>query len=319
MPGDDRFMQIIWISGSTSQIKRINITGLGLIKLAVVSCLSFTLIGIGIHFLGFRVALQFKPDLVREMGGVMTLQEKAEIESHYRDRLETLQTALGRVSDQMTNLHLVKDRITELATPAPVKYKLKEDGGKGGPHLPIDFQKKTDGALLKDLDTTIVSGQFLLKSVDQLAEQWERQYRWLSQLPTSAPIHQLTGMSSNYGPRIDPFTKKLSEHPGIDFSAPPGTPILAAGNGVVTHAQTDGAYGQFVQIKHIDGFSTKYAHARKLHVQVGQTVQRGQLIAEVGTTGRSSGPHLHYEVIYNGTLINPTQVLSNRVPLAVSR
>ena len=305
-------MQIIWISGSTSQIKRVNITGLGLFKIAAVSCLAFILIGAGIHFFGFRIAVQFKPDLAREMGGVITLQEKEEIESDYRERLEALQGQLGKVTDQIGKLQTLKERFTELATPVPIRSKLNDESGKGGPYLPIQFSPKSKGALIKDLDTSVDGGKNLVKAVEKLEQNWERQYRWLSQLPTATPITGLTGLSSNYGPRIDPITKRIAQHPGIDFSAPPGTPILAAGSGTVIHAGNDYAYGLYVEIKHIDGFITKYAHARKLLVQQGQSVTRGQMIAEVGTTGRTTGPHLHYEVRLNDSLINPIQVLAAR-------
>lgn len=305
-------MQIIWISGSTSKIKRMNITSLGLLKIAAVACFVFILIGAGIHFFGFRIAVQFKPDLAREIGGVITLQEKEEIESAYRERLESLQGQLSRVTDQISKLQTLKDRFTELATPVPIRSRLNEDGNKGGPYLPIQFNPKSKGVLLKDLDTSIDSGNNLVKAVEKLEQNWDRQYRWLSQLPTASPITGLTGLSSNYGPRIDPFTKRIAQHPGIDFSAPPGTPILAAGSGTVLRTGNDHAYGLFVEIKHIDGFVTKYAHARKIMVQQGQPVTRGQTIAEVGTTGRTTGPHLHYEVRHNDSLINPIQALASR-------
>ena len=110
--------------------------------------------------------------------------------------------------------------------------------------------------------------------------------------------------------RIDPFTKTLANHPGVDFSAPPGTQILATGNGTVLRVVNDREYGLFVEIKHADGFVTKYAHTRKVFVEAGQTVTRGQLIAEVGSTGRATGSHLHYEVIKDGTLINPMLALA---------
>lgn len=305
-------MQIIWISGSTSQIKRINITGLGLFKIAAVSCIAFILIGVGIHFFGFRIAVQFKPDLAREMGGVITLQEKEEIESAYRERLEALQSQLSKVADQIGKLQTLKERFTELATPVPIRSRLNNEGGKGGPYLPIEFNPKSKDSLIKDLDTSVDSGKNLLKAVEKLEQNWNRQYHWLSQLPTGAPITTITGLSSNYGPRIDPITKRIAQHPGIDFSAPPGTPILAAGNGVVIRTGNDYAYGLFIEIKHIDGFVTKYAHARKIHVQQGQPVTRGQTIAEVGSTGRTTGPHLHYEVRHNDSLINPIQALAGR-------
>ena len=143
-------MQIIWIPGSTSKIKRINITSKGITKVLVISCLLFILIGGCIHFLGFRFAVQFKPDLAREIAGVITLQEKDAIESGYRTRLEQLQHQLSQASDQINKLQSLKDRFTELATPTPVKYKLNEDGGKGGPYLPIKFNPQSSKELLSD-------------------------------------------------------------------------------------------------------------------------------------------------------------------------
>ena len=312
-------MQIIWISGSTSQIKRMNITGRGLAKVVAVSCLAFLMLGAGIHFLGFRVAVQFKPDLAREMGGVITLQEKDEIESAYRTRLDKLQNHLSQATDHINKLQAIKDRFTDLATPTPVKHKLNEDAGKGGPYLPVNFKSQSKNGLLSDLETTLDNSQSLILALDKIEKKWERQYQWLNQLPTASPIANRIGMSSNFGLRIDPITKRIAQHPGIDFSAPPGTPILATGNGTVIKAETDHAYGNFVEIKHIDGFVTKYAHTRKIHVQVGQTVSRGQLIAEVGNTGRSTGPHLHYEVSINGSLINPMQTLASHSPQALEK
>lgn len=305
-------MQIIWIPGSTSEIKRINITSKGIAKVIAITCLVFALLGASIHFLGFRFAVQLKPDLAREMGGVITLQEKQEIESAYRENLERLQAQLTQAGDQINKLQSLKDRFTELATPSPLKYKLNEDSGKGGPFLPLQFSPKSSKGLSNDFEYTIDRGQSLIEAANKLEKNWQRQYQWLSQLPTATPIANRIGLSSNYGSRIDPITKQMAQHPGIDFSAPPGTPILATGNGTVIRAESDHAYGQFIEVKHTDGFVTKYAHARKILVAQGETVTRGQAIGEVGNTGRSTGPHLHYEVSFNGSLINPMQVLASQ-------
>jgi murein DD-endopeptidase MepM/ murein hydrolase activator NlpD len=107
----------------------------------------------------------------------------------------------------------------------------------------------------------------------------------------------------------------MAFHSGIDFSAPIGTAILASGNGKVTKVSRDPAYGIYIEIEHADGFASKYAHARNSSVKEGQTVIRGQKIGEVGSTGRSTSPHLHYEISRNGNTINPMQVLvyTNRI------
>ncbi|STZ75985.1 M23 family metallopeptidase [Bergeriella denitrificans] len=116
--------------------------------------------------------------------------------------------------------------------------------------------------------------------------------------------------SSDYGYRRHPVLKKVRLHSGIDYAAPSGTPIYAAESGVVELAGWKGAYGKTVIIKHNDRYSTLYGHASKYVVSAGQKVQRGQLIAYVGSTGRSTGPHLHFEVLDGSKRVNPNKYLS---------
>lgn len=296
-------MQLIWITGSTSQVRKINITGRGLAKIGGVVAFAFVLLGVGI----FRVAIQFNPAIAREMGGAITLQEKNAMEASYRIRLHDLQLRLAQVSERTIELKALKDRFADLATPASVKTKVI--GGQGGPLKPLIFYQESKKSLEKDLDYTLDSSVSLHQGLQQLEESWRNQYQWLSDLPTGSPIANQMSLSSNFGTRIDPISKTLAQHPGIDFSAPTGTLIHASGNGMVLRATFDPAYGQFIEISHAEGFVSKYAHAHKLHVQPGQVVKRGQVIAEVGTTGRSTGPHLHYEIARNGRLLNPMQIL----------
>ena len=118
-------------------------------------------------------------------------------------------------------------------------------------------------------------------------------------------------VSSTYGVRHDPFTGRLARHTGLDIPAPHGTPILASGGGRVVSAGYKGAYGRAVVIDHGDGLSTLYGHASKLLVRAGDVVMPNQQIALVGSTGRSTGPHLHFEVIRHGVRVEPRQYLSH--------
>ncbi len=111
-------------------------------------------------------------------------------------------------------------------------------------------------------------------------------------------------ISSPFGTRVDPISGEIKTHGGTDIAAPLGTPILAAADGVVVTATWHNSYGYYVKIKHDDTYSTLYAHCSALHVSVGQTVKQGQVIADCGSTGYSTGPHLHYEVIQNGVRVN---------------
>ncbi|WP_353432020.1 hypothetical protein [Polynucleobacter sp. MWH-UH23A] len=116
-------MQLIWVSGSTSTMKQIKITGRTVIKLAVLSFSVFILIGIGIHFLGFRVAIRFSPEMTKEMGGVITRKELDEIEATYREKLQTLQRQLPVIESKISALNALKDQFSDLATPTPIKIK----------------------------------------------------------------------------------------------------------------------------------------------------------------------------------------------------
>ncbi len=115
---------------------------------------------------------------------------------------------------------------------------------------------------------------------------------------------------SPFGNRVDPFTRRLSFHPGVDLAAPTGTPILAAAGGRVSFAGTKAGYGNAVEIDHGNGFVTRYGHASRIDVRVGQRVLPLERIAEVGSTGRSTGPHLHFEVLDAGVQINPAPYLA---------
>lgn len=305
-------MQLIWISGSTSQVKKINITWRGMAKLAVATSLVTIALGIVIHFLGFQVAIQYNPDLARNVGGVITTQEKDAIESRYRQHFNELQSQLAHLSDRILEIKRYKEGVTELVTPFPLKSQMVGDNNKGGPYQPIVFNPTSEGPLVEDLSLALNNSTLLNQGIKKLEETWRDQHQWLRKLPTGSPIINQVGLSSNYGTRLDPFTNLPAQHPGVDFSAPAGTPILAAGDGVVLRAEYDGAYGNFIEIAHADQFISKYAHASKLHVKASQPIQRGQVIAEVGNTGRSTGPHLHYEISHQGKMINPMQILKTQ-------
>jgi murein DD-endopeptidase MepM/ murein hydrolase activator NlpD len=115
--------------------------------------------------------------------------------------------------------------------------------------------------------------------------------------------------SSGYGMRIDPFTRGPAMHTGIDFRADTGEPVRATADGTVTTAGWQGGYGKMVEIDHGNGFATRYGHLSDIGVRLGQRVRSGQIVGKVGSTGRSTGPHLHYETRLNGDAVNPQRFL----------
>lgn len=128
-------------------------------------------------------------------------------------------------------------------------------------------------------------------------------------VPTEQPVSGVS-IGSRFGFRIDPFTGRSALHTGLDFPADTGTPILAAAGGVVVVQDYHPAYGNMVEIDHGNDLITRYAHSSKVFVKKGDIVKRGQKIAEVGTTGRSTGPHLHFEVLVSGVPQDPQRFLA---------
>lgn len=128
-------------------------------------------------------------------------------------------------------------------------------------------------------------------------------------LPNSSPVHAVFN-SSSYGWRYDPFNGNRAFHEGLDFTANTGSPIFAAAGGIVVFSGQTNDYGNIVKLDHGAGLETRYAHASRLLVQSGQRVEKGQKIAEVGSTGRSTGPHLHYEIRLNGNPLDPRKYLN---------
>lgn len=129
-----------------------------------------------------------------------------------------------------------------------------------------------------------------------------------SSIPHGSPTEYVR-ISSPFGTRIHPITRKRHTHKGVDMAAPRMTPIYASADGTITFAKSNGGYGKFVKINHGNGYKTAYAHMQKIAVKKGDQVKRGDLIGYVGSTGRSTGYHLHYEVYYQDKLINPSDTL----------
>lgn len=304
-------MQLMWVSGPTGNVKTISITARKVIAAAGALSLALVVAGSLLYLIGFKIAIEVRPELVRSLGGVTTEAEQQRMESVYRERLAKLQGALNATAQEIRQLQQLKNRFMELATPASLREKgnVKEDG-KGGPLLPTSHTEALkDQPLASTMDGTLREIGEFGKVVSHMREDWSKQLVWLETLPTGVPIGGDFRVTSGWGMRIDPFTGQLARHEGLDFTAANGTAILAAADGVVTRSGWENTYGNIVEVTHAEGFMTRYAHISQRRVAEGQRVKRGQHIADVGSTGRSTGPHLHYEVFRHGHVLNPAQVL----------
>lgn len=180
--------------------------------------------------------------------------------------------------------------------------------GQGGPEIPLT--NDLSAVLGYAPATSPVS--FLPEGSDQRVEVlFSRMERLntlrsaLEAMPFAHPVRASHRFTSGFGPRRDPINKRARQHYGLDFAAGRGTPITAAGGGVITWAGTMGAFGRVVKIQHEFGYETLYAHLHRVRVSVGDTVQQGDRIGDMGTTGRSTGTHLHYEIHKDGRPVDP--------------
>jgi len=306
-------MQLMWVSGPTGRVRTISITFKKVVVAALVASLSLVVTGFLLYLVGFKIAVESSPDLARTLGGVTTEAEQQRMEAIYRERLAKMQSMLDATAQDIRQLQQLKNRFMEIATPASLRERnsAKEDG-RGGPLLLMPIRRSaldSTQPLSETLDNAMSEfGQFN-KTISSMRTDWDKQLQWLNTLPTAVPIGGNFRMSSGFGMRVDPFTNTLARHEGLDFTAMQGTPILATADGTVTRSGWEDTYGNIVEVTHAEGFMTRYAHISKRHVTEGQRVKRGQHIADVGSTGRSTGPHLHYEVFRHGHVTNPAQVL----------
>jgi len=220
-------------------------------------------------------------------------------------KMKQAETVLNEVADRDNNLY----RVYFEANPIPDEQR---KAGFGGINRYQDLEGFDNSDLIvnstKRLD--ILTKQIVVqsKSLDEIAKLAEEKEKLLVAIPAIQPVRNedLTRMASGYGYRTDPFTKVRKFHYGMDFSAPRGTPVYASGDGRVFRADNNSSgYGNHIRIDHGYGYESLYAHLYKYNVKVGQQVKRGDLIGFVGSTGRSEGPHLHYEIFKDEDRINP--------------
>lgn len=178
--------------------------------------------------------------------------------------------------------------------------------GRGGPL--VRSSPLSEAELKKGVDELITAIDGRDDYLSVLESKLLQQSVLKGTLPNSSPVDTAYN-SSSYGWRIDPFTGSKAFHEGLDFTAAIGTPIHAAAGGIVVYAEQTPDYGKIIKIDHGSGLETRYAHASQLLVKVGDRVEKGQVISLVGSTGRSTGAHLHYEIRLNGEPLDPRKYL----------
>ncbi|MDD5330058.1 MAG: M23 family metallopeptidase [Sulfuricella sp.] len=234
--------------------------------------------------------------------------EAAKRQAYMRENLNAMAVKLGQMQAQLLRLDSLGERLGKLNGIGKQEFNFGKAPGQGGAESGMPSRDLTMGEFNQQIDALM---RKLEDRSDQLAllesMQVQRDARKVA-LPSARPVNA-GWYSSNFGWRIDPFTGQKAFHEGVDFMADPGTPIYAAGGGIVVYSDTYAGYGNMMEIDHGNGLVSRYAHASKMLVKVGDVVMKGQKIGEVGSTGRSTGPHLHFEVRRNGAAQNPEHYL----------
>lgn len=307
-------MQIILVSRARKLPKTLDLADRRL-RLKLLSALSVAVLGC--MGAGAALALMVASPRDRALAQIHDLQQQIQqqdaqlggVRQDARRGLDALAVKLGQLQAQSTRLNALGERLTQVGKLDDGEFNFDQPPPVGG--------VEDAGSSAYALPTALES------SISQLASQFDLQQAQLSALqsllldariesnlkPTGMPVPGY--ISSYFGVRPDPFDGRSARHTGIDIATPPGTSVHAVAEGMVTFAGTRSGYGNVIEIDHGNGYMTRYAHNSALDVHPGQHVQVGDVLAQAGSSGRSTGPHVHFEVWYDGRVVNPLAFVRN--------
>ena len=298
-------MQILIMTGPHSKIREITLTARHLVFGGALSL---------VLLVGANVAIN---DVTNEAKDVLHAMEKKDLlekrfvansEDDYETKLMELQARLDEAQRNLAQLDDLRIQLVKTNGQINVASNNIVDLGnsQGGPLSPSNVvinlgnQGEQYGARL---DRTVQDSITLSNRVQEVQKSLTQSWDVSNSIPTASPLPLMPQASSGLGYRIDPITRQTAWHEGTDFPAAYGTPILATAEGVVIRAAWDQEYGYVVDVQHKNAVVTRYAHAQEILVKQGDFVKQSQAIAKVGSTGRSTGPHLHYEVLRDGVTL----------------
>jgi len=289
-------MQILLMTSAAAPVREFHLS-----KQQIISTLiAIVLVLVGVNWCISTLVNQTRDALLTvNQSNYLSGKEGPLKDADYERKLHELQARLDEAQINLDQLAALKEKLkqftssTNLGEPAL-------SAARGGPlrlTRQLDVGQESYGVRL---DRTLEQTMGLSAQVLELQKAFAQTQVAIKSSPSGLPLPYEVAPSSGLGYRIDPFTNQIAWHDGTDFPAPTGTPILATANGIVIKAGWGGDYGNMVEVRHPNGYITRYAHAQELSVQVGQAVKKSQVIGKSGSTGRSTGPHLHYEIVREG-------------------
>jgi hypothetical protein len=307
-------MQLIITDARLARSHVIQLSGLRLVSVLLGLSLTLMLVSaILYHWVILKGAQEGWP-VISTIVKFVVRDEVAQRDRFVRENIDVMAKRLGEMQAKMLQLESLGERVSGLAgiNPADIRVRPGEGGVLVGGH---DLSMQELQAALADLDQLTNQRTDVMTVIE--SRLFEQKIKKMM-VPTQVPV-QTGNLGSIFGWRIDPFTGRTALHTGLDFPADPGTPIYAAAGGVVVTQEFHPQYGNMIEIDHGNDLITRYAHSSRVFVKKGDLIKRGQKIAEVGTTGRSTGPHLHFEVLVQGVPQDPQKFLTAGSHLAVTQ
>ncbi len=304
-------MQIILLHSGLSA-RPITLTHRHLLLIMFLFIFSVVLTSTLLYYLTFRHATNLHLPFVRDLLTSATQDDIGKKDKYVKENLAAMAMKLGEMQAQLMRLDALGERVQGLAGVKPQEFNFKELPGRGGPapNAPSLNGKPLSMQEFQDLLDATAKGLEHRADYLNVVETTLMTHKIKSKLlPTIQPVN-VSYNASGFGWRIDPFNGRQAFHEGIDFAAASGTPIIAAAGGVVIAAEYHHQFGNMTEIDHGNDIVTRYAHCSRLNVKVGDIVKRGQHIADIGSTGRSTGSHLHFEVLVKGVQQDPHKFLS---------
>jgi len=301
-------MDIIVVSNRLSHARSFTVSVPQVSFLVLLFFLMVVSLAVLLNYFSLRYAITNQSPYLQSLLEAVQAEQSRQTQSYLRESLNTMAARLGEMQAKLLRLDTLGERLSKLAGFNPKEFMFDQAPARGGPALAGQTQEMSMSDLVHQLEQLAQQLDDRSDKLGVLESRLTLVHAKKQLLPTQLPV--TTGwFSSNFGWRIDPFTGLNAFHEGMDFMAPEGEAIHAAAGGVVVYAGTHPQYGNMIEIDHGNGLITRYAHASKLIAKVGDVVLRGQKIAEVGSTGRSTGTHLHFEVRQWGAPQNPARFL----------
>jgi murein DD-endopeptidase MepM/ murein hydrolase activator NlpD len=304
-------MQLIITDARFSRVRAIQLSGLRLITVVLGLSIALMLVSAAMYHWVFLKGAREGWPVISTVVRLVVRDEVAQRDRFMRENIDVMAKRLGEMQAKILQLESLGERVSGLAgiNPAEIKAKPGQGGVLIAPHsLSMDELQ----AALSDLDQLTNQRTDVMTVIE--SRLFEQKIKKMM-VPTEPPVKEVS-LGSTFGWRIDPFSGRSALHTGLDFPSDPGTPIFAAAGGVVVTQEFHPQYGNMIEVDHGNDLITRYAHSSRVLVKKGDLIKRGQKIAEVGNTGRSTGAHLHFEVLVQGVPQDPQKFLNAGSSLA---